>query len=75
MKFSAFALLVPLVAGAVIQEREVSPECSKWAGEYPFGTVWGEWHLCCNYIGPNDVSVGCCDPKGFNTGSGAPGCA
>ncbi|KAE9571561.1 hypothetical protein CGCF415_v012851 [Colletotrichum fructicola] len=77
MKFSIIALIVPLVAGAAIQERQVSPECEKWGSldhPYPFATQWGQYFLCCNYLGPNDLSQGCCDPAGANTGSGAPGC-
>ncbi|KAK1846225.1 hypothetical protein CCHR01_11119 [Colletotrichum chrysophilum] len=59
MKFSIIALIVPLVAGAAIQERQVSPECEKWGSldhPYPFATQWGQYFLCCNYLGPNDVS-------------------
>lgn len=59
MKFSIIALAVPFVASAAIQGRQVSPECEKWGSldhPYPFATQWGEYLLCCNYLGPNDVS-------------------
>ncbi|KAE8399080.1 hypothetical protein BDV37DRAFT_287909 [Aspergillus pseudonomiae] len=73
MKFTVITLtLVALVAGA---------SAASCPSLFPHDTVWGEWNLCCDYIGPNDVSIflcdvanHCCDQNGYNTGSGAPGC-
>ncbi|KAB8264115.1 hypothetical protein BDV32DRAFT_118160 [Aspergillus pseudonomiae] len=66
MKFTVITLtLVALVAGA---------SAASYPSLFPHDTVWGEWNLCCDYIGPNDVANHCCDQNGYNTGSGAPGC-
>lgn len=49
MKLTAITLtLVALVAGA---------SAASCPSLFPHDTVWGEWNLCCDYIGPNDVSI------------------
>lgn len=48
MKFTTLAISLFAVAGST---RAACP------AEFPHSTVWGGWDLCCDYIGPNDVST------------------
>ena len=50
MQFTIVALLA--VATSVLAQ---SPECAN--APFPHEHVWGNWFLCCDYIGVNDVST------------------
>ncbi|CBX96952.1 predicted protein [Plenodomus lingam JN3] len=82
MQFNVLAVLSSLLivsSAAAIEQRQIDETnyCDRYndldiAVTFPHETLWGDYKLCCNYLGPNSQDTpGCCDTyEGVKSGAG-----